>query len=60
MSVNNPIKDMINAIGAMAEVSAMMYRELVKNGVPADHACSMVNSYIRTTLKADGGNNDGE
>lgn len=45
------IESLMNNVGAMAEVSALFYTTLVKNGVPDGMALSMTLSFIVRIMK---------
>lgn len=42
--------DFINAVGAMAEMSAIFYKTLVSKGVPPIEAATMTQEMIRATI----------
>lgn len=43
----NELDEMLNAVGAMAETSAMLYKQLVANDVPPYHAAQITGTYVR-------------
>ena len=45
------VESLMNNVGAMAEVSALFYTTLVKNGVPDGMALSMTLSFIVIIMK---------
>lgn len=44
---NSQMAEFVTAVGAIAESSALLYKELTQNGVPPNHACQMTSAYIR-------------
>ena len=45
------VESLMNNVGAMAEVAALFYTTLVKNGVPDGMALSMTLSFILRIMK---------
>jgi hypothetical protein len=55
---NNELSKFVQAVGAVAESSALLYKELVKNGVPPDQAAIITQGYIKAIIAMDRGNKD--
>ena len=49
--MNKQADELITAIGALAEVAAELYRQLIKNGFKQKDALELVKEYIATSLK---------
>jgi hypothetical protein len=52
---NNELSKFVQAVGAVAESSALLYKELVKNGVPPDQAVTITQGYIEAIMAMSGG-----
>lgn len=51
----NKLDEILNAVGAMAEISAMLYKQLVANDVPPYHAAQITGAYVRAAMMGKGG-----
>lgn len=58
MNELSPAQEMVNAVGVLTELSALVYKNLIKNGIPPEHACTMASDYMCTVLLGNGGNNN--
>ena len=48
--MNKNADELVTAIGAMAEISALLYKQLIGNGFEHKDAIELVKVYIATTL----------
>lgn len=51
------VKEILQAVGALSETTALFYKQLIDNNIPPDHAAQITCAYVRATLM--GGRNDG-
>ena len=54
----NDVAKLINGIGAIAEVSGLFLKELMKNGFTREESMVLVGEMIKVTFSLAGGNND--
>ena len=54
----NDVAKLINGIGAIAEVSGLFLKELMKNGFTREESMVLVGEMIKVTFSSAGGNND--
>lgn len=48
--MNNPLKDILNAIGVLAETSLNFYRSLVQAGATEEETKALIQAYIAAML----------
>ena len=49
-SKNNPIQDLLNVMGAVAEMSLVFYRSVIGAGATSDEAFRITQAYIGAAL----------
>ena len=47
---NNAVKDLLNAVGALAEMSLFFYRAAINSGATREEACVLVQSFISASI----------
>jgi hypothetical protein len=55
---NNELSKFVQAVGSVAESSELLYKVLVKNGVPPDQAVTITQGYIKAIIAMNRGNKD--
>lgn len=51
--MNDSLKDMLTALGALSEMSLHFYRTLIANGATKSEAATLTQAYIGATLYGD-------
>ena len=53
MDINKYIKDLVNGLGAMAEVAAVYRDKLIENGFTREEAVTISAEFVRSLTKPD-------
>lgn len=59
MEGSNPLKDLLNGIGAAAEMAGVWRDELIRNGFTRAEACNMASKLIIAMVAGAGNQNGG-
>ena len=57
--MDNQLKKLIEGVGSMAEMAAIIRDALIKNGFTRSEAVDIASSFITSIIRNAGGNNNG-